>query len=247
MPLSPEDVFTSAMETARSCYNDMRRARDKALARVATLEGEADMPVVIDATPEPEDQDRKALNAWLDQAGYRRTGDLVYLTPVAPSVTRAMMRSEKAVTVNIVTESREQLTFMPKGYCVARFRKNPVVLYNHDYEGLPVARSLWERVRDGDHGPELVAKPQFHMDTELSREVWGLVMSGNLSAWELSVIPETWEPNGAGYYVTEWSVLEYSVVPRLEDLEQLGEEYKAGRITSPALVKSIFTEEAPSD
>jgi hypothetical protein len=82
----------------------------------------------------------------------------------------------------------------PRGVRLERFRKNPVVLYAHDYEGLPVARSLWERVRDGDSGPELVAKPQFHMDTELSREVWALVEKGVLSAWSVGFIPEEWEP-----------------------------------------------------
>ncbi|MEE8547059.1 MAG: hypothetical protein V3S63_03025, partial [bacterium] len=65
----------------------------------------------------------------------------------------------------------------------------------HDYGGLPIARSLWERVRETDDGAcELVAKPQFHLDTELSREVWALLEKGVLSAWSVGFVPEKWEP-----------------------------------------------------
>ena len=186
--------------------------------------------------------DRPKLFAFLDKAGYRRQGDLVFLTPVHPSITVERHDTEKAAVATVVTETRETLAFAPSGYSLDRFRKNPVVLYNHDYEGLPVARSLWERVRDGDNGPEMIAKPQFHMDTELSRQVWRLIVDGGLCSWELGVIPETWEKSGEGYYVTKWAVLEYSVVPRPEDMPALREDVRWGRISSPALVKSIMKE-----
>ena len=139
--------------------------------------------------------DRHALNAFLKESGFGTSGDLVYLEP-ARSRTMEVRRSEKAVVATISTAARDRHgdVIDPKGVRLERFRKNPVVLYAHDYEGLPVARSLWERVRDGDSGPELVAKPQFHMDTELSREVWALVEKGVLSAWSVGFIPEEWEP-----------------------------------------------------
>jgi hypothetical protein len=140
-------------------------------------------------------QDRHALNAFLKESGFGTSGDLVYLEP-ARSRTMEVRRSEKAVVATISTAARDRHgdVIDPGGVRLGRFRKNPVVLYAHDYEGLPVARSLWERVRDGDSGPELVAKPQFHMDTELSREVWALVEKGVLSAWSVGFIPEEWEP-----------------------------------------------------
>ncbi|MHC4248326.1 MAG: HK97 family phage prohead protease [Planctomycetota bacterium] len=139
-------------------------------------------------------QDRHELNAFLKETGLALSGDLVYLEP-ARSRTMEVRRSEKAVVATISTAARDRHGDIidPRGVRLERFRKNPVVLYAHDYEGLPVARSLWERVRDGDAGPELVAKPQFHMDTELSREVWALVEKGVLSAWSVGFIPEQWE------------------------------------------------------
>jgi hypothetical protein len=59
-----------------------------------------------------------------------------------------------------------------------RFRKNPLVLFNHKYVCLPVGRSLWERIRYEDGMATLTCKVQFHRDTELSREVWGIVERG---------------------------------------------------------------------
>jgi len=140
-------------------------------------------------------QDRHELNAFLKESGLALAGDLVHLEP-ARSRTMEVRRSEKAVVATISTAARDRHgdVIDPRGVRLERFRKNPVVLYAHDYDGLPVARSLWERVRDGDDSPELVAKPQFHMDTELSREVWALIEKGVLSAWSVGFIPEEWEP-----------------------------------------------------
>jgi hypothetical protein len=140
-------------------------------------------------------QDRHALNSFLKESGMALSGDLVCLEP-ARSRTMEIRRGEKAVVATISTAARDRHgdVIDPLGVRLERFRKNPVVLYAHDYDGLPVARSLWERVRDGDDGPELVAKPQFHMDTELSREVWALIEKGVLSAWSVGFIPEQWEP-----------------------------------------------------
>lgn len=216
----------------------LERARDKTLKFVEEIETmirENNVRKTLRETA----KDRHALNAFLDKAGYRRQGDLVFLTPVHPSFTREIRASERAVVATVVTEISEMLVFNPQGIRIDRFRKNPIVLYNHDYEGLPVARSLWERVRDGDNGPELITKPQFHMDTELSREVWQLVVDGKLAAWELGVVPAEWEKHGDGFRVTKWDVLEYSVVPRPENMSTLRYEQSRGRISSPALVKSI--------
>ncbi len=145
--------------------------------------------------------DRHALNVFLKESGFGTSGDLVFLEP-ARSETMEVRRSEKAVVATISTAARDRHgdVIDPRGVRLERFRKNPVVLYAHDYDGLPVARSLWERVREGEDGPELVAKPQFHMDTELSREVWALVEKGVLSAWSVGFIPELWEPiDGDGF------------------------------------------------
>ncbi len=207
-------------------------------------------------------KDRSELNAFLKEAGFSTSGDLVFLDP-SSSETREIRRSEKAVVATISTRARDRHGDIidPAGVALARFRKNPVVLYAHDYGGLPVARSLWERVRLGENGsgetPELIAKPQFHLTTELSREVWALVEKGVLSAWSVGFIPEAWEPirpsperaegansapseaGAVGFRVTKWDLLEYSCVPVPANFQALTHELKQRRITAPALVKSL--------
>ena len=230
-------------------------------------------------------RDRAALDAFLTEAGFARAGDAVLLEPTS-SETKEVRRSERSVVATISTRARDRHgdVINPAGVRLDRFRKNPVVLYAHDYAGLPVAKSLWERVRaapsaqrggpdlraapsaqrggpdlraapsaqrggpdlravaqsDGDQ-IELVAKPQFHLNTELSREVWALVEKGVLSAWSVGFIPEEWEPGpeGKGFSVTKWDLLEYSCVPVPANFQALTHELKSRRITAPALVKSL--------
>jgi len=224
------DMLESCLRDAVNELNELEESETEAAAPKAR-------PAVIE---NPSVTERVALNNWLTKAGYRRSGDLVFLTPIKDMFTTEIRASEKAAVALIITETHEILAFDPQGARLDRFRKNPLVLYNHDYEGLPVARSLWERVRSGDQGPELVAKSQFHMDTELSREVWQLVVEGHLSAWELGVVPVEWRKRGEGYYVTKWDILEYSVVPRPEKMGVLRANRRTRRISSPALVKSIL-------
>lgn len=180
---------------------------------------------------------RFALNAFLKESGFATQGDLVLLEPES-SETREVHSSEKAVVVTVSTRARDRHGDIvhPEGVRLERFRKNPVVLYAHEYDALPVARSLWERLREG----RLIAKPQFHMKTQLSREVWALVEKGVLSAWSVGFIPERWEPlKGGGFRVIEWDMLEYSCVPVPANFESLTCALKERRITAPALVKSL--------
>lgn len=182
--------------------------------------------------------DRAALNAFLKEMGFAGSGEAVFLESVS-SQTKELRPSEKAVVVTISTRARDRHGDIvdPEGVRLERFRRNPVVLYAHDYEALPIARSMWERVRDG----ELIAKPQFHLETELSREVWALVEKGVLSAWSIGFMPEEWEPapGGRGFRIRKWDLLEYSSVPVPANFEALTRELKERRITAPALVKSL--------
>ena len=195
--------------------------------------------------------ERHALNSFLKEAGFATSGDLVLMEP-ARSETKEVRPSERSVVVTISTRGRDRHgdVLDPAGCRLERFRKNPVVLYAHDYDGLPVARSLWERVREN----ELIAKPQFHLDTQLSREVWALIEKGVLSAWSVGFIPEQWEPvapasapagsearliGRAGFRVRKWDLLEYSCVPVPANFEALTHALEERRITAPALVKSL--------
>lgn len=187
--------------------------------------------------------DRLKLNTYLKESGFETLGDMVIAEP-EHSATSEIRRSERSLVVTISTRARDRHGDIldPSGVRLERFRKNPVVLYGHDYDGLPIAKSLWERVRETDTGLELVAKPQFHLDTELSREVWALIEKGILSAWSVGFIPELWEPIGdeqGGFNVKKWDLLEYSSVPVPSNFEALTHALKDARISAPTLVKSL--------
>ncbi len=187
-------------------------------------------------------KDRESLNAYLKDAQFPVAGDLVFPMPVI-SETKEVHKSEKSVLIVISAQARQGRGSIidPAGVRLDRFRKNPVVLYSHDYEGLPVAKSLWERVRFVDGRVEIITKTQFHRQTELSREVWELVEKGLLSSWSLGIIPQTWgrTKDGRGFRVAIWDLLEYSCVPTAKDIPALTRERDERRISAPSLLKSI--------
>jgi len=189
--------------------------------------------------------DRKRLNDFLacrNGGEHETRGDLVLLKPTA-SETIEVCRSECAAVLGITLGGIE--CFYEHGLSLKHFCKNPVCLFDHDYEGLPVARSLWERLwHKADGGTTLIAKVQFHLDTEVSREAWALVLRGALTAWAMGVLPDEWEwversclP--AECTVTEYDLCELSVVPSVEDAERLDAQLRERRITAPALVKAL--------
>jgi hypothetical protein len=146
--------------------------------------------------------------------------------------------AEHALTVTITTDTADRHgdILLPSGVKLERYRANPVVLHCHDHEALPIARSMWERVLPR----EIVARPQFHLQTELSREVWGLVRKGLLNAWSVGFLPEEWEPlEPKGFRITVCDLLEYSSVVVPANFDALTHALKAARISAPALVKSL--------
>lgn len=174
-------------------------------------------------------------------------GDGQLVSAAAPRMVKEVFGEEHAVIVTISTETvdRHGDSMSPEGARLERFRRNPVVLYNHDYDGLPVGSSLWEKV--GADG--ITAKAAFHQDTELSKEVWALIVKDILNGWSVGFIPEKWEPLAgegdapadgvSGFRILAWDLLEYSAVPVPANFEALTHALKAGGIAAPCLVKSL--------
>jgi hypothetical protein len=173
---------------------------------------------------------RAELNRALALGGERMEGDV--WCGAARGVTTEVIQADRAVVVRVDVPPSLNVS-------LDRFRKNPMVMLDHDYEGLPIARCLWEHVRfDGEEArPTLTAKVQFHLDTELSREAWLCAKNYVLSYWDVGVIPTEW---GADHVVTRADLIDVSLVPSHEDeLDEMRRLLRERAITAPSLVRSL--------
>jgi HK97 family phage prohead protease len=114
------------------------------------------------------------------------------------------------ITTNAVDRYREIVE--PSGAILENFRKNPVVLLNHNSLGIPIGRNQWIKA----HGEGLIAKTQF-ADTAEGHDLFKLYDEGYMKAWSIGFIPKKWEDASlteAGYRrrYTSWELLEYSAV-----------------------------------
>lgn len=132
-------------------------------------------------------------------------------------------RGERTIVSNISVETidRDSEILLVKGADLSQYRKNPVVLWAHDYQSLPPARNLWVKKDSG----RLVAKTLF-ADTELGNQLFELYEKKFLSAFSVGFIPKKWHDGptekeikdhpdwkGARRIYDNWELLEYSFVP----------------------------------
>lgn len=114
------------------------------------------------------------------------------------------------ITTGAVDRYREVVD--PDGAMLENYRKNPVVLLNHNSYMPPIGKNLW--IKQGEGG--LVAKTQFSDTTEGS-DIFALYDQGFMKAWSIGFIPKKWEDGDVsvtGYRrkFTLWELLEYSAV-----------------------------------
>jgi HK97 family phage prohead protease len=122
------------------------------------------------------------------------------------------------------------------------YKKNPVVMWAHDYKGRPVGRSMW--IKPEEDG--LKFKPQF-AKTEAGEETYQLYKDGILKAFSVGFVPHEWEDAEekeakAGKpkrTYTKVELLEISCVPIPSCPDALVEAYESGRIKTKALNDAI--------
>ena len=140
--------------------------------------------------------------------------------------TKAM--KPRTVTAKISTTSidRDGEVLLPSGIDLKDFRKNPVVLLNHDQGGLPVGRALSvKRQSDGIIAEvQFAERPAGHPSSVewIPDTVFNLFQQGILKAFSVGFIPlEMREPTDKDIkkfgddvrnVITKWSLLEFSVV-----------------------------------
>ena len=137
------------------------------------------------------------------------------------------------------TESvdRQNDVLVSTGADLSNYRRNPVVLWAHDYSRLPVARAV---EIDAVPGVGLRAKMEFapagvdaHIDAV--RKLWEL---GFLNAASVGFTPKAGTPTGkGGTRYTDWELLEFSIVPIPANADALrlafdGAVNKSGRVLS---------------
>mgnify|MGYP007071607982 CR=1 FL=1 len=92
-----------------------------------------------------------------------------------------------------------------KGWELGAYVKNPVLQWAHDYSLPPIGKAVNIRM----DGQKLIFEPDFHGETELSKQVKTLFEKGYLKAFSVGFIPKEMDGNT----ITKAELLEISAVP----------------------------------
>ncbi len=157
-------------------------------------------------------------------------------------------------------KDRDGEVLLPGGVVLDNYRKNPIVMYAHDYRSVPVGKNIW--IKQDDKG--LIAKTMF-ANTEFADQIYQLYsedIGGTgpvMKAFSVGFIPIEWEDieqksvEDPRRIYKKWELLEYSCVPVPSCPEALALAYEKGVITSDRLKKDfgvgqpITTTNAPED
>ena len=167
------------------------------------------------------DEDR--CNNLSDELG-RSPSELEFVRKGYVAESKGTDDDERSSTELISTANpdRDNEILLPKGAVLEHYKKNPQVLWAHDYRQPPIGKAAWVK-KDTSVGG-LLAKTMYAA-TEFAEEIWSLVKGGFLPARSVGFIPiESHEPDekeitrhpdwaGVRRVYDEWELLEYSVVP----------------------------------
>src|SRR5574341_128607 len=133
---------------------------------------------------------------------------------------KAVEGDERALRIRITTAAvdRDGDTISPTGWKLTNYRKNPVVLYGHDYRGLPIARNT--KIEPDEGG--IVGTPHF-VEPEiypLAETVLQMLKRRYLNAASVGFLPYEWTRSEddarkprQGVDFSKQELLEYSIVP----------------------------------
>lgn len=142
----------------------------------------------------------------------KRASNAVMIRRVVPAQVSALADDEVEVIMSTAGIARDGHVLVPQGAQLEAYRKNPIVLWQHDPEH-PVGRSEAISV-DGDR---LIARVRFAPSgiSTKADEIRGLVKAGIISAVSVGFEPKDGEPLDpkrprGGMRFTEWELLECS-------------------------------------
>lgn len=155
--------------------------------------------------------------------------DVEYVTKgIAVTETKADATERTIVSyINTAARDRDNEIIVPKGVQLKEYKKNPVVMFCHNYSMLPVGKNLWIK----SDGNGLIAKTQYAKH-EKANEIYEYRKDGFPLAESIGFIPlktlkpadaldeeleklglDPEEARKASLIYTKWILLEYSDVP----------------------------------
>jgi HK97 family phage prohead protease len=160
---------------------------------------------------------------------YKKKADDIELIRkgVTPSEVKAAPEENAIVSyITTKTKDRDNEIVDPEGAILDDYRKNPVVLWGHNYSAreLPLGKNLW--IKQDEKG--LIAKTQYYLKDNFAKRVYEYRKDGFPLAESIGFIPLDWEDfdekkaadnDGARRKYNKWLLLEYSdvVVPSNPD------------------------------
>jgi hypothetical protein len=132
---------------------------------------------------------------------------------------------------------RDEDILEPQGVQLDNYRKNPIVLFGHDYKSLPIGKSLRETVF-----PDYIESEVEFAPTEFAQQCKQLCEGGFLNAASVRFMGIESEdiPNSKyGKRYKKWDLLEWSVVPLPSNFGSLCQRAKAAGINTDAIRKEL--------
>lgn len=140
--------------------------------------------------------------------------------------------ADKTIVAHVSTKTRDRHDEVvdPEGLDLKQFKKNPVVLWAHDYWSPPIGKALW--IKQDEKG--IIAKTQFAPD-EFSQRIFELFKGGFMKAFSIGFMPKEWTDGDgnktARRTYTKSELLEYSPVPVPANPDALALALEKGIIT----------------
>ena len=158
-------------------------------------------------------------------------------------------RAERTIVFAINSDhvDRDKEVVRPQGVGLKNYRENPVVLYGHNYDSLPVAKSLWIRKVKEEGRTLLLSKAKF-ATTQFASDVFDLAADGFLRTASIGFIPEDFRGRAptdeeikaypdwarAERVYDKCDLLEWSIVPVPSNPYALSRSVMAGKVKLPA-------------
>ena len=158
---------------------------------------------------------------------------------------------ELVVRISSDVVDRDGEVMLPSGMDDTNFKNNPVVLWAHNYDLPPIAKSLWQKVKER----EVLARPKFTTKSPFAMEIFDLYSDETMKAWSVGFMPASdgvremteddvrSRPDWAGgrTIIQGWELWEFSAVPVPANPDALALAVKSGARRLPPQVLEAMT------